>query len=57
MKVIVFWDVAPCSLIVLMMEAVRASETSVYFYQTTLCSIPEDCHLQIKIIDCYWQPP
>jgi hypothetical protein len=32
MKMTVFWDVAPCSLvafIVLMMEAVRTSETSV----------------------------
>jgi hypothetical protein len=29
-------------LIVLMMDAVKTSETSVNFYQTTRCNIPED---------------
>jgi hypothetical protein len=33
-------------LIVLMMEAVSTSETSVNFYQTTRLNITEDCHLQ-----------
>jgi hypothetical protein len=31
--------------IALMMEAVRTSETSVYFYETTLHHIPAGCHL------------
>jgi hypothetical protein len=59
MKMTVFWDVAPYSLvkvyrrlplavfmmiIVLMMEAGSTSETSVNFYQTTLRNIPEDSH-------------
>jgi hypothetical protein len=30
----------------LMMEAVRTSETSVYFYETTRRNIPEGCDLQ-----------
>jgi hypothetical protein len=30
----------------LMMEAGNTSETSVYFYETTWCKIPEDSHLQ-----------
>jgi hypothetical protein len=44
----VFWDVAPCSLVVygrfraLKMEAVSTSETSVKFYQTTRRNIPEE---------------
>jgi hypothetical protein len=56
MKMTVFWDVAPCSLveinrrfgdaychiIVLMMEAVSTSETSVKLYQTTRRNISED---------------
>jgi hypothetical protein len=55
MKMTVFWDVAPCSfveidlrfrgaycLIVLMMEAVSTSETSINFYKG---NIPEDRHL------------
>jgi hypothetical protein len=51
MKMTVFWDVAPCSLvevyrcfraIVLMMEAVNTSETSVYFNQTTRSNILEE---------------
>jgi hypothetical protein len=47
----VFWDTAPCNLmevdilevrqeIVLMMEAVRTSETSVGFYEIARCYIP-----------------
>jgi hypothetical protein len=39
MKFRVFWDVA---IIALMMEAVRASETSVNFNVTTRRYIPED---------------
>jgi hypothetical protein len=50
----VFWVVAPCSLlevlaasiIRLMMEAARTSETLVNFYQTTRRYNPEDSHLQ-----------
>jgi hypothetical protein len=36
------------SVIALMMEAVRASETSIYFYDTARRHIPEGCHLQIN---------
>jgi hypothetical protein len=59
-----FWDIAQCSLvqvdrcfrgtycliraIVLMIEAVRASETSVNFYKSTLHNIPEGCHLHTR---------
>jgi hypothetical protein len=32
-------------IIALMMEAVNTSETSINFYQTTWCNIPEDSHL------------
>jgi hypothetical protein len=43
-----FWDTEPCKprglLISVMIEAVRISETSVYFYET-ICNIPEDCNL------------
>jgi hypothetical protein len=50
---IALWDIASCSLVevdrhfrrALMMEAVRTSETSVYFNKTTWCYIPEVCHL------------
>jgi hypothetical protein len=47
MKIIVFWDVAPCSLVevALMTEAESTSETSVNFYQTTRLNIPEDSRL------------
>jgi hypothetical protein len=51
MKMTVFWDVAPCSLvevsllIALMMEAESTSETSVNFYQTTRRNNPEDGRL------------
>jgi hypothetical protein len=46
MKMAVFWVVAPCRVITLMMEAARASETLVNFYQTTWCYNPEDSHLR-----------
>jgi hypothetical protein len=44
MKMTAFWDVAPYSLraIVLMMEAVSTSESSVNFYEATQRNIPED---------------
>jgi hypothetical protein len=42
MKMTVFWDAA---LIAMMMEAVSTSETSVSFYKTTRCYIPEDSNL------------
>jgi hypothetical protein len=57
MKMTVFWDVAPCSLVevyqrfggacflTLMMEAVSTSETLVNFYLTTQRNNPEDSHL------------
>jgi hypothetical protein len=48
MKFRVFWNVAPCSLVVLMMEAVRTSEMSVYSNETTWSYIPEDSKLNIK---------
>jgi hypothetical protein len=51
----VFWDIAPCSLLAVYRRFVRAVlaaistyETSVNFYETTRCSIPEDCHLLMK---------
>jgi hypothetical protein len=34
------------SIISAIMEAVRASETSVYFHDTTMLYIPEGCYLQ-----------
>jgi hypothetical protein len=37
----------------LMMEAVRTSETSVYFYDTTLCNIPEGHHFHI--LQFFWE--
>jgi hypothetical protein len=44
---IFFWDTALCSLVEvdLMKEAVRASEASVYFNETTRHYIPEGYHL------------
>jgi hypothetical protein len=60
MKMATFFDTSPCSLaevdqrfkydasIALMTEAVRTSETSAYFYETTRRSIPEGCHLRNK---------
>jgi hypothetical protein len=37
-----FWDIAPCNLVevALIMEAVRTTETSVYFNETTRRYIP-----------------
>jgi hypothetical protein len=35
-------------LIALLMEAASTSETSVNFYQTTLCNNPEDSHLHTR---------
>jgi hypothetical protein len=35
-------------IIILMMEAVSTSETSVNFYQTTWRNIPEDSHLYTR---------
>jgi hypothetical protein len=46
MKMAVFWVVAMCKLIALMMEAAMTSETLVNFYQTTRRYNPEDSHLQ-----------
>jgi hypothetical protein len=57
-KMAVFWVVAPCSLvslptfqrsasiIALMMEAARTSETLVSFFQTTRSYNPEDSHIE-----------
>jgi hypothetical protein len=36
--------------IVLMMKVVSTSETSVRFYQTTRCNIPEDSHLHSSLL-------
>jgi hypothetical protein len=60
-KMDVSWDVAPCSLVEAYRrfrgafclhyqgdEAVSTSETSVNFYQTTRCNIPEDRHLHTR---------
>jgi hypothetical protein len=43
----VFWDVAPC-VIMVMMAAVSSSKTSVNFYQTTRRNVPEDSHLHTR---------
>jgi hypothetical protein len=55
MKMTVFWDVAPCSLVkvflrfidacCLIIKAASTSETSVNFYQTTRRNTPENTHL------------
>lgn len=38
-----------------MMDAEGTSETSVYFYEFTLCNIPEDSHLQADLyFITYW---
>jgi hypothetical protein len=53
-KMAVFWDVVPCSLvevITLMIEAASTSEMSVNFYQTTWRKNPEDSHLQHSTYD------
>jgi hypothetical protein len=60
LKMAVFWDVAPCSvveidrrfrrgLIALMMKAVSTSETSVNFYQRIRHNIPEESHLHTRL--------
>jgi hypothetical protein len=41
MKITVFWDVASCSLIAVMMEAVSTSETLINFYKTARCNVPK----------------
>jgi hypothetical protein len=46
MKMAVFWVVAPCSLVALMMEAARTSETLVNFYQITRRYNLKDSHLR-----------
>jgi hypothetical protein len=38
------------SIISLMMEVVRTSETSVYFNETTWRSIPDGCHIQETVV-------
>jgi hypothetical protein len=45
-----FWDIVPCSLVQvsLIIQAVRISETSVYFNVTTRCYITESCHLHTR---------
>jgi hypothetical protein len=48
MKMAVFWVVAPCDFIALMMEAASTSETLVNFYQTTRRYNPEDSHLHTR---------
>jgi hypothetical protein len=40
MKMIAFWDVAPCGLV-----KVRSSATSIFFYETTRHHILEGCRL------------
>lgn len=45
MKAFVFWLVAPCRVIAIMVEAVSSSETSLGIFQTTRCHNPEDAHL------------
>jgi threonine/homoserine efflux transporter RhtA len=53
MKIIVFWDVTPCSLLesdrrfrfALIMYGVNMSEMLMNFYETAERYIPEECHL------------
>jgi hypothetical protein len=56
LKMTIFWDVAPCSLIEdsgvfaasiirAMMEEAITSETSLNIYQTARCNIPEDSRI------------
>lgn len=61
MNLAVIWDVAPCSAIevgrrfsevnFMVMDAVRSSQTSANFYQTTWCSSSEDNRFHVK---SYW---
>jgi hypothetical protein len=69
MKMAVFWNVAPCSLvevyqrirgpcclhrlIALMMQAASTAETSANFYQTTRRYNPEDSHLLHSVLYKY----
>jgi hypothetical protein len=57
MKMTVFWDVAPCSLVEISGPddgAASTSKTSVNFYQTTQRNNPEDSHLLAKkFLDFY----
>jgi hypothetical protein len=60
MKMAVFWDVAPCRLVLdsstirviiaLIMEAAGTTETSVNFYQTTLRNNLEGVHFQRNVV-------
>jgi hypothetical protein len=49
MKMTVFWDVAPCTLVVTdVLEVRAASIIRVNFYHTTRRNIPEDSHLHTR---------
>jgi glycerol-3-phosphate O-acyltransferase len=62
LEITAFWDIALCSLVEVarrlsgaysfhhrsMMDAVRISETSVYFNETTPEHIPEGCNLHTR---------
>jgi hypothetical protein len=63
MKLLAFWDIAPCCVVIdrrhkgnqiiaLMMEIVYTSETSVH-YKTTRRNVPEGYHLLIYLNN--WQ--
>jgi hypothetical protein len=43
---IAFWDIAPCSFVALIVEAVSTSETSVNFCENTRRNNSEGCYLQ-----------
>jgi hypothetical protein len=51
LKMAVFWAVAPCRKIFLLMEAESTSETSVKFHQTARSKNPEDSHLHARPIE------
>jgi hypothetical protein len=59
-----FWDIALIclhhqgdeALIVLMVEAVRTSKTSVHLNETTLLCIPEGSHLQLATVRTLHNP-
>jgi hypothetical protein len=48
LKIRTLWDAAPCSLIAMMIEAVRISETSVNSNETTRLYIPEGSNFHIR---------
>jgi hypothetical protein len=48
MKITAFWVIAQYSLVALMMEAARTSQTSVYFNETARRYIPEGYRLQTR---------